>query len=79
MSSGVVSKVEELRNKILEDYKETAFRKELWPDPPCVERMGWLPYHSRRVQFRLQPRRFVCMESEQRLTRKWCRIAEIGD
>ena len=29
VSSGVVSKVEELRDKILADYKETAFRKEL--------------------------------------------------
>ena len=26
--------MEELRDKDLEDYKETAFRKELWPDPP---------------------------------------------
>ena len=40
VSSSVMSKVEELRNKILEDYKETAFRKELWPEAPCVEPMG---------------------------------------
>ena len=53
VSSGVIYKVEELRDKTMEDYKETAFRKELWPDPPYVEHMGWLPYRSRRVQFRL--------------------------
>ena len=32
--SGIVSRVDALREKILEDYKETAFRNKLWPDPP---------------------------------------------
>ena len=79
VSSGVVSKVEGLRDKILEDYKETAFRKELWPDPPCVEPMEWLPYHSRRARFPSRPKRSVCMGSELRLTSEWCRIGWIGD
>ena len=35
-SSGVIPKLKELRDKILEDYKETAFRKELWPDHPSA-------------------------------------------
>ena len=34
VSSGVVPRVVGLREKNLEDYKERAFRKELWPDPP---------------------------------------------
>ena len=44
VSSGVISKVEELQDKILEDYKETAFRKELWPDPPAWN--IWDGYHT---------------------------------
>ena len=35
VSSGVVCRVDGLREKIRDDYKETAFRKELWPDPPA--------------------------------------------
>ena len=63
MSSGVVSKVEELRGKILEDYKETAFRKELWPDPPLrgTYGMATIPLKEGAVPFTAKA---FCMHGE---------------
>ena len=63
MSSGVVSKVEELRNQILEDYKETAFRKELWPDPPLrgTYGMATIPLKEGAVPFTAKA---FCMHGE---------------
>ena len=63
MSSCVVPKVEELRDKILEDYKETAFRKELWPDPPLRGTYGMAtkPLKEGAVPFRAKA---FCMHGE---------------
>ena len=63
MSSGFVSKVEKLRDKILEEYKETAFRKELWPDPPRrgTYGMATIPLKEGAVPFTAKA---FCMHGE---------------
>ena len=63
MSSAVFSKVEEMRSKILEDYKDTAFRKELWPDPPLrgTYGMATIPLKECAIPFTAKA---FCMHGE---------------